>query len=204
MVRFRRLPNAVGLPMPGYASAGAAGIDLAVTETFTVPPGKAMFAKTGFAVAIPEGYEGQIRLRSSAARRGLLIPNAPGTIDCDYRGEIAIILANISEEPVELCRGDRVAQLVVAPVARMPIVEVGELDATERGEGGFGSTGTGIIGSDGAVRTGRPFEKGSVRSAAIELVRAWRDDDPQAVADLHPFLDELRRSLGMSAVADDR
>lgn len=131
--------------MPAYATEGAAGMDLvaAVSEPLTLMPGERALVPTGIQVAIPEGYEGQVRPRSGLAlRRGLGMVNSPGTIDSDYRGEIGIVLINWSAEPQEIHRGDRIAQLVLAPVARATVVEVTALDCTARGSGGFGSTGT--------------------------------------------------------------
>ena len=144
VVKFRRLPHGWGLPVPSYASAGAAGIDLRAAftdERIEIAGGTMAEFETGFAVEIPRGYEGQVRLRSSLGRLGLIIPNAPGTIDSDYRGEIRIVLANIGTMTHTINRGDRVAQLIIAPVARASVVEVQELSETARGAGGFGSTG---------------------------------------------------------------
>ncbi len=137
-------PHGEGLELPAYASAGAAGCDLraAVERELVIQPGGRALVPTGVAVAIPEGYEGQVRMRSGlAARHGLAALNAPGTIDSDYRGEIRVILANLGSEPVTLVRGDRIAQLVFAPVARARFEKVMKLPESERGGGGFGSTG---------------------------------------------------------------
>ena len=137
-------PHGEGLPLPAYASAGAAGCDLraAVETTLTLAPGERALVPTGIAVAVPEGFEGQVRLRSGLAlKNGLILPNAPGTIDSDYRGEIRVIVANIGREPVTLSRGDRIAQLVIAPVERASLERVDALPESERGEAGFGSTG---------------------------------------------------------------
>ena len=138
------LPHGEGLELPDYATEGAAGCDLraAVTEPLTILPGTRALVPTGIAVAIPEGFEGQVRMRSGLAiRSGLALLNAPGTIDSDYRGEVKVILANLGSEPVTLSRGERIAQLVFAPVARARLTLVQALEATMRDEGGFGSTG---------------------------------------------------------------
>jgi dUTP pyrophosphatase len=143
-VPVRILPHAEGLELPSYASAGAAGCDLraAIAETLTLLPGGRTLLPTGIAVAIPPGHEGQVRMRSGLAiRHGLCLLNAPGTIDSDYRGEIQIILANLGSEPVTIARGQRIAQLVIAPVARARWEPVDELPASSRDAGGFGSTG---------------------------------------------------------------
>jgi dUTP pyrophosphatase len=138
------LPHGEGLPHPAYASAGAAGIDLAaaVDQPLTLNPQGRALVPTGIAIALPEGYEGQVRPRSGLAlKHGLAVLNSPGTIDGDYRGEVQVILANLGTEPVTIRRGDRIAQLVVAPVTRVEIRRVADLPESERGAGGFGSTG---------------------------------------------------------------
>ena len=143
-VRITRLPGARGLPLPARATAGAAGFDLhaALEHDLVLGPGERALVPTGFAIAVPEGFEAQVRPRSGLAfRHGLVLPNAPGTIDADYRGEVSVIVLNAGREPITLKRGDRVAQLVVAPIALAHFVEVDELDATARGAGGFGHTG---------------------------------------------------------------
>lgn len=143
-VRFRRLDHAAGLPLPSPASPGAAGLDLraAIDGELTLSPGNRLRVPTGFAVALPPGHEGQVRPRSGlAARHGVTLVNAPGTIDCDYRGEILVALVHLGDEPLVLRRGDRIAQLVVSPVATVAVEEVVQLPDTERGDGGFGSTG---------------------------------------------------------------
>lgn len=132
------------LPLPSRASAGAAGFDLraAVDRDVTLAPGERQLIPTGIATAIPAGYEGQVRARSGLAiRHGLALVNAPGTIDADYRGEIAVILINLGAEPVTITRGDRIAQLVIAPVIICEIDQVDELPSSDRGSGGFGSSG---------------------------------------------------------------
>jgi dUTP pyrophosphatase len=145
-VRLRRLPHGAGLPLPAYQSAHAAGLDLAAAvpqdAPVTLPSGGRGLIATGFAIALPDGFEAQVRPRSGlAARHGLTVLNTPGTIDADYRGEIQVILINLGSEPFVVTRGMRIAQLVVAPVARAGVAEVDTLDDTARGAGGFGSTG---------------------------------------------------------------
>jgi dUTP pyrophosphatase len=142
-----RLAHGEGLSLPDYQTAGAAGLDLFAaipdTKPLTLRAGARALVPTGIAIALPEGYEGQVRPRSGlATRHGLTILNAPGTIDADYRGEIQVVLANLGNEDVTITRGMRIAQLVIAPVARAQIVEVASLDETVRGSGGFGSTGS--------------------------------------------------------------
>lgn len=141
-IQMKRLPHGDGLPMPAYATAGAAGMDVVTAEDFTLDPGARMAVPSGFAIAIPEGYEVQVRPRSGLAfKHGITCLNTPGTIDADYRGEVKIILANLGSEPFSALRGERIAQLVPAPVQRALLAEVDELDETLRGDGGFGSTG---------------------------------------------------------------
>jgi dUTP pyrophosphatase len=143
-VRIARVAGAEDLPLPGYATAGAAGLDLAaaVEGELILEPGARALVPTGLRIALPAGYEAQVRPRSGLALRdGVLLPNAPGTIDSDYRGEVAVILMNAGHEPFVVKRGDRIAQLVVAPVVQAQLVEVAALDATPRGAGGFGHTG---------------------------------------------------------------
>ncbi len=146
-VRVTRLAHGDDLPLPSYQSAHAAGLDLLAAVPPTIPvilsAGARALVPTGIAIALPEGYEAQVRPRSGlAARHGLTVLNAPGTIDADYRGEIQVLLANLGDAPVTITRGMRVAQLVIAPVAHAQIVEVASLDKTPRGSGGFGSTGS--------------------------------------------------------------
>lgn len=141
-VRIKRLPHGDGLDLPAYATPGAAGMDVLAAEDVTLAPGARHAVATGLSVAIPPGYEIQVRPRSGLAlKRGISVPNTPGTIDSDYRGELKVILINHGYEDFAIRRGDRVAQIVLAPVARATWEEVDELDSTERGEGGFGSTG---------------------------------------------------------------
>lgn len=141
-VRIKRLAGGEGLPLPAYASQGAAGMDLRAAADRTLKPGERCLMPTGFALALPDGYEGQVRPRSGLAiNHGVTVLNAPGTIDCDYRGEVSVPLINHGQSTFAIRRGDRIAQLVVAPVAAASLVEVDRLDVTQRGEGGFGSSG---------------------------------------------------------------
>jgi dUTP pyrophosphatase len=141
-IGLRRLPHGDGLPLPSYASHGAAGLDVVAAETLTLAPGARHAVATGFAVAIPDGFEIQVRPRSGLAlKHGITCLNAPGTIDSDYRGEVKVILANLGAEPFEVGRGERIAQLVPAPVLKAAFVEEEALSETARGAGGFGSTG---------------------------------------------------------------
>jgi dUTP pyrophosphatase len=141
-VRIKRLPHGEGLDLPRYATAGAAGMDVLSAEDVIIEPGARHAVATGLAVAIPPGYEIQVRPRSGLAlKHGISVPNTPGTIDSDYRGELKVILINHGAEPFVIHRGDRIAQLVLAPVTLAEWDEVSELDETMRGAGGFGSTG---------------------------------------------------------------
>jgi dUTP pyrophosphatase len=141
-IAVKRLPHGGDLPLPAYATAGAAGMDVVAAESLTLAPGARHAVATGFAIAIPEGYEVQVRPRSGLAlKHGVTCLNTPGTIDHDYRGEVKVILANLGDQPFEIGRGDRIAQLVPAPVQRATLDEVADLDDTDRGSGGFGSTG---------------------------------------------------------------
>ncbi len=141
-IEVKRLADGEGLPLPAYASDGAAGLDVVAAEDLTLEPGARHPVATGFALAIPPGFEVQVRPRSGLAlKHGITCLNTPGTIDSDYRGEVKVILANLGSEPFEVRRGERIAQLVPAPVLRAAFVEVDALDSTERGAGGFGSTG---------------------------------------------------------------
>ena len=141
-VAILRLPHGDGLPLPAYATDGAAGMDVCAAEDVELAPGGRHAVATGFALAIPEGYEIQVRPRSGLAfKHGISVPNAPGTIDSDYRGELKVLLINHGPESFSISRGDRVAQLVLAPVTRAAFTEVDDLDETARGAGGFGSTG---------------------------------------------------------------
>ena len=143
-VEITRDPHAVDLPLPEATTSGAAGLDLraAVEKTIVLAVGERQLIPTGLRIALPQGFEAQVRPRSGLAlRHGILIPNAPGTIDADYRGEIQVILMNAGGADFEIARGDRIAQLIVAPVVRPEWVEVENLDGTTRGDGGFGHTG---------------------------------------------------------------
>jgi len=143
-VRVLRLDHGEDLPLPSFATAGAAGADLraAVAEPLMLTPGERVLVPTGFAMEIPPGFEMQIRPRSGLAmRHGVTVLNTPGTVDSDYRGEIKVLLVNLGQEAVEIARGDRIAQIVVAPVAGCRFEAVTNLSSSARGEGGFGSTG---------------------------------------------------------------
>jgi dUTP pyrophosphatase len=148
-VRIQREPGTDDLPLPSYATEGAAGMDLCAAipadNPITLPPGGRALISTGMRFALPPGYEGQIRPRSGlAAKQGIGLVNAPGTLDADFRGVVNVIMINWGDSPFTIHRGDRIAQLVIAPVTRATLCEVPELDDTPRGEGGFGSTGIGL------------------------------------------------------------
>ncbi|CAH2600186.1 Deoxyuridine 5'-triphosphate nucleotidohydrolase [Rhodovastum atsumiense] len=145
-IRFLRLDGNTDLPIPTYATAGAAGFDLRAAvpagEPTVLLPGQRLLVPVGFAVALPPGLEMQVRPRSGlAVNHGVTVLNSPGTVDCDYRGPLAVCLINLGSEPFPIRRGDRIAQAIIAPAPQYPLVEAESLDATERGEGGFGSTG---------------------------------------------------------------
>lgn len=141
-IALQRLPHGAGLPVPAYATTGAAGMDVVAAEDLDLAPGARHAVATGFAMAIPEGYEVQVRPRSGLAlKHGITCLNTPGTIDSDYRGEVKVILANLGDAPFPIRRGDRIAQIVPAPVQKAVFVAVDSLDDTARGAGGFGSTG---------------------------------------------------------------
>lgn len=145
-IRLRRLPHGRDLPLPAPASPGSAGVDLraAVSEDLVIRPGERVLVPTGLVLEIPPGFEGQVRPRSGLAlEHGLTLANPPGTIDSDYRGEVRVILIHLGDAPVTVSRGDRVAQLVVARVETVEWEEAEDLEGSERGEGGFGSTGLG-------------------------------------------------------------
>lgn len=144
-VDIQVLPHGSGLPLPAYESTGAAGMDLraAVAEPVELPAGGRALIPTGFAMALPEGFEAQVRPRSGLAlKSGITVLNTPGTVDADYRGEVGVILMNHADSPFTIRRGDRIAQMVIAPVIQATLAAVASLDETERGAGGFGSTGT--------------------------------------------------------------
>tara|TARA_B100000575_G_C23101890_1_gene635759 strand:+ start:1196 stop:1645 length:450 start_codon:yes stop_codon:yes gene_type:complete len=142
-LKVQVLPHGEGLDLPAYATPGSAGLDLRAAEAFTLAPMERRAVPTGLRIAIPHGWEGQIRPRSGLAlRQGLSIPNAPGTIDSDYRGELKVLLINLGPEPIAIERGMRIAQMVLAPAPQLSVEPTVDLDDTERGESGFGSTGT--------------------------------------------------------------
>ncbi|HVY15932.1 MAG TPA: dUTP diphosphatase [Rhodopila sp.] len=144
-IKVKRLPHARDLPLPAYATDGAAGMDLlaAVGDPVAIAPGQRALIPTGLTIALPEGHELQVRPRSGLAlRHGIMLPNTPGTIDEDYRGEVQVIVINLGQEPFTVTRGMRIAQAVLAPVVRGQWVEVESLEDTSRGSGGFGSTGS--------------------------------------------------------------
>ncbi len=141
-IEISRLPHGEGLPLPAYATAHAAGMDVVAAEDLDLAPGQRHAVATGLRVAIPHGYEIQVRPRSGLAfKHGISVPNTPGTIDSDYRGELKILLINHGPDPFPIRRGERIAQIVPAVVTQAEWLEVDELDQTDRGEGGFGSTG---------------------------------------------------------------
>jgi dUTP pyrophosphatase len=144
IVKIKRLNNNNDLPLPSYESDGSSGLDLraAVAEELILHPGDIRLVPTGLAIALPEGYEAQIRARSGLALTyGLGLVNSPGTIDADYRGEVGVVLINWGKRPFTIRRGDRIAQMIITRVARAKVDEVGELDPTSRGPGGFGHSG---------------------------------------------------------------
>ncbi|HPA37736.1 MAG TPA: dUTP diphosphatase [Phenylobacterium sp.] len=146
VIAVRRLAHNADLPLPAYETADAAGMDLRAAvgedETATLKPGARLAVPTGLSMAIPSGFEGQVRPRSGLAlKSGVTVANAPGTVDADYRGEVKVILVNLGEEDFHIRRGDRIAQLVIAPVIQAAWAETDSLDDTARGAGGFGSTG---------------------------------------------------------------
>lgn len=143
-VLVQRLPHAEGLKLPAYATPGAAGMDLLAARAVEIAPGGRVLVPTGLAIALPEGFEMQVRPRSGLAlKHGVTVLNAPGTVDCDYRGEVGVILLNTGTEAFAIARGERIAQAVFAPVTRAVWEEVVVLPETQRGAGGFGSTGRG-------------------------------------------------------------
>lgn len=145
-IAIKRLPHGLDLPLPAYQTDGAAGMDLyaAIKDPVTLASGEYGLVPTGLSMALPSGYEAQVRPRSGlSAKHGVTVLNSPGTIDADYRGEVKVILINHGQLPFEVARGERVAQMLITPVTRGVLEEVGTLPDTLRGEGGFGSTGTG-------------------------------------------------------------
>jgi dUTP pyrophosphatase len=142
-VLVKQLSHGAGLPLPSYETAGAAGVDLRAAENIRLEPGQRCLMPTGIAIALPQDYEAQVRPRSGlAVKHGITVLNAPGTIDSDYRGEVKVPLINLGQDDFVISRGDRVAQMVVAPVTRIKWEVTENLDATPRGSGGFGSSGT--------------------------------------------------------------
>lgn len=183
-VRVLRLPHGKELPMPTYHSEHAAGLDLMAAIGWDTPvtllPGSRTLVPTGLSIELPEGYEAQVRPRSGLAlASGITVLNSPGTIDADYRGEVAVLLVNLSGAPFEIRRGERIAQLIVAPVVRAELVEVEALAETQRGDGGFGSTGkleakeTGTSETPAArapaKRAAKPSKKTAAKPAAKKL-----------------------------------
>lgn len=143
IIPIQRLPHGEDIPLPAYATPGSVGMDLCATEAYTLVPGERKLIPTGFAVALPNGYEGQIRPRSGLALNyGVTVLNAPGTIDADYRGELKVLLVNFGQEPFSIQRGQRIAQFVIAPIVRANWTLVADLPSTERQDKGFGSTGS--------------------------------------------------------------
>jgi len=141
-VQILRLGNGKDLPLPAYATAGSAGLDLRAADAFTLRPGERALVPTGIAIALPQGFEAQVRPRSGlAVKHGVTVLNAPGTIDADYRGEIKVPMINHGSEEFAIVRGDRIAQMVITPVTIATLTEVDSLEETERGSGGFGSSG---------------------------------------------------------------
>ena len=141
---FKKLPHAASIELPAYATSGAAGLDLraALEQPLLLEPGGRCLVPTGLIMALPTGYEAQIRPRSGLAlRHGVTLLNTPGTIDADYRGEIKVLMINLGEEPFDIRHGDRIAQMVIAPIVKVSVAEKDTLPASERGPGGFGSTG---------------------------------------------------------------
>jgi len=153
-VSLRRLAHNPDLPLPVYATPGAAGLDLCAAvptdAPIILPPGGRALIPAGFAIALPAGYEAQVRPRSGLAlKQGITVLNSPGTIDCDYRGEVGVILLNTGNAAFTIARGDRIAQMVIAPVVQAQFLEVADLPDSERGAGGFGSTGSGNLKNQG-------------------------------------------------------
>jgi len=145
-IQIARLPHAEGIELPAYGTEGAAGMDLRAAvpadQPLVIPPGGRALAPTGLTIAVPPGYEAQVRPRSGLALKfGVTCLNSPGTIDCDYRGEVGVILANTGSEPFTIHRGDRIAQMVIAAYSKIAWEETASLEETQRGQGGFGSTG---------------------------------------------------------------
>jgi dUTP pyrophosphatase len=174
-VKVVRLPHAEGLPLPAYQTAGAAGFDLTAavpgSEPLTLAPGGRALVPTGLVIELPHGHEAQVRPRSGlAAKSGITVLNSPGTVDSDYRGEVKVILVNLGTEPFVVRRGERIAQMVVAPVIQARLVEATVVAATARGAGGFGSTG-GAGGAGDGVRPAAKNRAGQKKKTMLEKPR---------------------------------
>jgi dUTP pyrophosphatase len=170
-VAMKQLPHAEGMALPAYQTEQAAGLDLTAAlpegDGKSIKPGARALIATGLVLEIPAGFEAQVRPRSGLAlRHGITVLNSPGTIDSDYRGEVSVLLINLGSETVEIHRGDRIAQLVIAPVARATLVAVAAVSETARGEGGYGSTGTGSTGTGRVAAAKPPNKKADTKSAA--------------------------------------
>jgi dUTP pyrophosphatase len=189
-VKFKELTP--GSVKPERKSEGAAGFDLAVNKDYDLPPGKVVVLNTGYAVEIPQGYEGQVRIRSSWGKKGVIVTNSPGTIDWDYRGELKILVMNLTGETIRIKTGERIAQLVIAPIANVGMVEfVGELSDTQRGEGGFGSTGTGVVTSGRTtIADAEAGDTLTIERAAELVVHASYHAVQEAVKELDKELDK--------------
>jgi len=175
LVKLRRLPHADGLPLPAYQTPDAAGFDLVAAVPADTPmlirPGAHSLVPTGLSIELPRNYEAQVRPRSGlAAKHGITVLNSPGTIDADYRGEVQVLLINLGSEPFEIRRGERIAQMVVAPVTRVTLRETKQLSSTARGAGGFGSTGR-------SATPSRP--KGKTKKAVAETAKRTKTKSPQ-------------------------
>ncbi|MEZ5817951.1 MAG: dUTP diphosphatase [Hyphomicrobiaceae bacterium] len=175
-VKVLQLAHAEGLDLPAYQSAGAAGLDLAAAlppgEPLTLAPRARALVPTGLVLELPPGFEGQVRPRSGlAARHGITVLNSPGTIDADYRGEVQVILVNLGDAPFTIARGERIAQLVVAPVVQAALVEVKGVTATARGAGGFGSTGTKAGTSKKAIEKRKVEPSGAASAKKVSAKR---------------------------------
>ncbi len=171
-VRFARLAHAADLEPPAYHSAGEAGLDLVcaldASESVILRPGERMLAPTGFSLELPNGYEGQVRPRSGlAAKHGVTVLNAPGTIDSDYRGEVKVILVNLGEKAFVVQRGERIAQMVIATVTRATLKEVSTARGTARGAGGFGSTGVAVVRQAGGAKGKRPAKRAAAKKKKL-------------------------------------
>ena len=182
-VDFKRLPHGMDLALPSYATSGSAGMDIRAAEDVVMQPMSVAKIPTGFAIAIPEGYEAQVRSRSGLALKGVVVMNSPGTIDSDFRDEVCVILANHGTEPFEVKRGERIAQMVFAPVTRAELVTVTELDETGR-RGGFGSSGV----------------RDSDLERLLEMARNHQMSDAELEQQAQSW---VRGEMGMGADADE-